>query len=93
MFGIGGVLVEVMKDVAFRIAPISDFDADEMIHEIKGFKILDGYRGKPPADLEAIKSVLKKIATLAFEHQAIKEMDLNPVFVYENGLKIVMLET
>ena len=89
MFGIGGVLVEVMKDVAFRIAPISDFDADEMIHEIKGFKILDGYRGKAPADLEAIKSVLKKIATLAFEHQVIKEMDLNPVFVYENGLKIV----
>jgi acyl-CoA synthetase (NDP forming) len=89
MFGIGGVLVEIMKDVAFRIAPISDFDADEMIHEIKGFKILDGYRGKPKADLEAIKTTLKKIADLAFSHQAIAEMDLNPVFVYEHGLMCV----
>jgi acyl-CoA synthetase (NDP forming) len=89
MFGIGGVLVEIMKDVAFRIAPITDFDADEMITEIKGFKILDGYRGNPKADLEAIKTTLKKISELAFEKQIISEMDLNPVFVYADGIKCV----
>ncbi len=89
MFGIGGVLVEVMEDVSFRIAPINDFDADEMVHEIKGFKILDGYRGKPPADLDSIKHVLKEISELVYEHQEISEMDLNPVFAYEDGLKIV----
>ena len=89
MFGIGGVLVEVMEDVSFRIAPIKDFDADEMIHEIKGFKLLDGYRGKPPADLESIKELLKAISELAYKHQDISEMDLNPVFAYKDGLKIV----
>jgi acyl-CoA synthetase (NDP forming) len=89
MFGIGGVLVEVMKDVSFRIAPISDYDADEMIHEIKGFKILDGYRGNPKADLDAVKDLLKKIADLAFTHQEISEMDLNPVFTYPDGIKCV----
>jgi acyl-CoA synthetase (NDP forming) len=89
MFGIGGVLVEIMKDVAFRIAPITDFDADEMVTEIKGFKLLDGYRGQPKADLEAIKDALKKVADLAFTHQEIAEMDLNPIFVYPTGLKAV----
>lgn len=89
MFGIGGVLVEIMKDVSFRIAPISDFDADEMIHEIKGFKILDGYRGNNKADFEAIKDVLKKIADLAHKHDEIAEMDLNPIFTYKDGIKAV----
>ncbi|MCF2139682.1 MAG: acetate--CoA ligase family protein [Candidatus Lokiarchaeota archaeon] len=89
MFGIGGILVEVMKDVAFRIAPISDFDADEMIHDIKGFKILDGYRGNPPADLDAIKDTLKKVAQLAYDHPEIAEMDLNPLFTYADGILAV----
>lgn len=89
MFGIGGVLVEVMKDVSFRIAPISDFDADEMLHEIKGFKILDGYRGKPQADFEAIKETLKKVARLAYDHPEIAEMDLNPLFTYADGILAV----
>lgn len=89
MFGIGGILVEIMKDVSFRIAPISDFDAEEMITEIKGYKILDGYRGNPKADIEALKQLLKKISELAYNHQEITEMDLNPVFIYNNGLKCV----
>lgn len=89
MFGIGGILVEIMKDVSFRIAPISDFDADEMIHEIKGFKILDGYRGNPKANLVLIKNALKKVSELAFNHQEIAEMDLNPIFVYANEIKCV----
>ncbi len=71
MFGIGGVLVEIMKDVSFRIAPITDYDADEMIHEIKGFKILDGYRGGSKSDLDAIKDLLKRVADLTYNHQEI----------------------
>ncbi|UYP45290.1 Acetate--CoA ligase [ADP-forming] I subunit beta [Candidatus Lokiarchaeum ossiferum] len=89
MFGIGGVLVEVMKDVSFRIAPISDFDADEMLHEIKGFKILDGYRGNDKADFEAIKDTLKKVAQLAYDYPEIAEMDLNPLFTYKDGIVAV----
>jgi acyl-CoA synthetase (NDP forming) len=86
MFGIGGILVELLEDVSFRIAPITEYDANEMIKEIKGFPILDGYRGKPKADLDAIVKTLLKISDLVVEHEEINEMDLNPVFIYENGL-------
>ena len=86
MFGIGGILVELLEDVSFRIAPITEYDANEMIHEIKGFPILDGYRGKPKADIEAIVEVLMKISDLVTKHEEIHEMDLNPVFIYEKGL-------
>jgi len=86
MFGIGGILVELLEDVSFRIAPITEYDAKEMIHEIKGFPILDGYRGKPKADIDAIVNALLKISDLVIKHEEINEMDLNPVFIYEKGL-------
>ncbi|MHA1914605.1 MAG: acetate--CoA ligase family protein [Promethearchaeota archaeon] len=86
MFGIGGILVELLEDVSFRIAPITEYDAKEMINEIKGFPILDGYRGKPKADINAIVDVLLKISDLAVKYEEINEMDLNPVFIYNNGL-------
>jgi acetyl-CoA synthetase (ADP-forming) len=86
MFGIGGILVELLEDVSFRIAPITEYDAKEMIHEIKGFPILDGYRGKPKADIDAIVDTLLKISDLVIKHPEINEMDLNPVFIYEEGL-------
>ena len=86
MFGIGGILVELLEDVSFRIAPITEYDAKEMIHEIKGFPILDGYRGKPKADIEAIVETLLKISDLVVKHEEIHEMDLNPVFIYDKGL-------
>ncbi len=89
MFGIGGILVEIMKDVSFRIAPITDFDADEMVHEIKGFPLLDGYRGAPKADLKAIKDLLLKVSQFAIDYPDVDQMDLNPVFVYDKGVKIV----
>lgn len=89
MFGIGGILVELLEDVSFRIAPITEYDAKEMIHEIKGFPILDGYRGKPKADINAIIEVLLKISDLVIKHEEIKEIDLNPVFIYEKGLVCV----
>jgi len=86
MFGIGGILVELLEDVSFRIAPITEYDAKEMIREIKGFPILDGYRGKPKADLDAIVNTLLTISELVVKHEEINEMDLNPVFIYEKGL-------
>ncbi|MBD3254492.1 MAG: acetyl-CoA synthetase [Candidatus Lokiarchaeota archaeon] len=89
MFGIGGILVELLEDVSFRIAPITEYDAKEMIHEIKGFPILDGYRGKPKADIDAIVDTLMKISKLVVEHEEIYEMDLNPVFIYDDRLVCV----
>ena len=89
MFGIGGILVEILEDVSFRIAPIEEYDAKEMIKEIKGFPILDGYRGKPKADIDAIIEVLMKISNLVTKYEEIFEMDLNPVFIYEKGLVCV----
>ena len=86
MFGIGGILVELLEDVSFRIAPITEYDAKEMINEIKGFPILNGYRGKPKADIDAIVQTLMKISDLVVKHEDIYEMDLNPVFIYEKGL-------
>jgi len=86
MFGIGGILVELLEDVSFRIAPITEYDAREQIHEIKGFPILDGYRGKPKADIDAIVNTLLTISDLVTKYEEINEMDLNPVFIYEKGL-------
>ena len=86
MFGIGGILVELLEDVSFRIAPITEYDAREQIHEIKGFPILDGYRGKPKADIDAIVNTLLTISDLVTKYKEINEMDLNPVFIYEKGL-------
>ncbi len=86
MFGIGGILVELLEDVSFRIAPITEYDAREMIKEIKGFPILDGYRGKPKADIDAIVKTLLKVSELVIKHEEIYEMDLNPVFIYDKGL-------
>ncbi len=86
MFGIGGILVELLEDVSFRIAPITEYDAREMIKEIKGFPILDGYRGKPKADIDAIVQTLLKVSDLVTKHEEIYEMDLNPVFIYGKGL-------
>ena len=89
MFGIGGILVEIMKDVSFRICPITEFDADEMIHEIKAFKLLDGFRGSPKADLKSLVSLLKTVSEISMDNLDVDQMDLNPVFIYENGIKIV----
>jgi acetyl-CoA synthetase (ADP-forming) len=89
MFGLGGIFVEVLKDVTFRIAPITKDEAREMITEVKAYPLLKGYRNSPPADIAAIVGILLKTSKLAMEHQEIKELDLNPVMVYEKGAKTV----
>jgi len=89
MFGLGGVFVEILKDVSFRVAPITEDDATEMITEIKAYPILQGYRGMPPADVDAIKQILLNTSRLVMEHQEIAELDLNPIMVYQKGAKAV----
>lgn len=89
MFGLGGIFVEVLKDVTFRIAPITEEDAREMITEVKAYPVLKGYRGQPPADIEAIVKILLNTSKLVMKHQEIKELDLNPIIVYEKGAKTV----
>ena len=89
MFGLGGVFVEILKDVSFRVAPITEDDAAEMITEIKAYPILQGYRGMPPVDVDAIKQILLNTSRLVMEHQEIAELDLNPIMVYQKGAKAV----
>ena len=86
MFGLGGVFVEVLKDVAFRIVPLEQRDAHQMIREIKGLPILQGVRGQPPADLEALESLLLQVSEFIEVNPQIAELDLNPVFAYEDGV-------
>lgn len=89
MFGLGGIFVEVLKDVTFRVAPITVDEAREMITEVKAYPLLKGYRNQPPADIEAIVQILLNTSKLVMEHQEIKELDLNPIMVYEKGAKTV----
>jgi acyl-CoA synthetase (NDP forming) len=88
MFGLGGIFVEVMRDVSFRVAPLSEKDAADMISEIRGYRALTGLRGKPPADLPAIRSLLLQLSAFLSSHPGIEELDLNPVIVHARGLAI-----
>jgi acyl-CoA synthetase (NDP forming) len=85
MFGIGGIFAEIYDDVAFRVAPIDKIDASNLIHELKGYKLLEGARGKPPADLDSITNILTNVSDLMMEHEAINQLDLNPVIVYSDS--------
>jgi len=89
MFGLGGIFVEVLKDVTFRVAPINEDEAREMITEVRAYPLLKGYRNLPPADIEAIIKILLNTSRLVMENEEIKEVDLNPIMVYEKGAKTV----
>jgi len=89
MFGLGGIFVEVLKDVAFRVVPLRPKDARAMIREIRGFPILQGSRGTPAADLGALEELLLTLSNVAEQHPEIYELDLNPVFAYPTGLLAV----
>jgi acetyl-CoA synthetase (ADP-forming) len=89
MFGLGGVFVELFKDVAFRIAPITEDEAGEMIAGIKSYPLLIGYRNTPPSDIASIKDILMKLSKMVMNHPEIKETDLNPTIVYQKGAKTV----
>jgi len=89
MFGLGGIFVELLKDVTFRVAPITREEAYEMMTKLKAYPLLTGYRNTPPADLDAIISVLLNTSKLVMDYPEIKELDLNPVMAYEKGAKTV----
>lgn len=89
MFGLGGIFVEVLKDVTFRVAPITKYDAHEMIREIKGYPILTGVRGAPPSDVNALVNILLHVSKLVIDYPVINQLDLNPVFSYPKGAKCV----
>ena len=85
MFGLGGILVEVLKDVSFKIVPLAKRDARDMIREIKGYPVLEGYRGQEPADISYLEGLIMKVSEFIEKTPEIKELDLNPIFAYKDG--------
>ena len=89
MFGLGGIFTELMRDVAFRIAPIERLDAEEMVKEIKGYPVLTGLRGQPGCDVNRLIDLLMAVSKMVTEKTDIKELDLNPVRLFERGLMVL----
>jgi acetate---CoA ligase (ADP-forming) len=89
MFGLGGIYVEAYRDVSFRLAPIRELGAHNMIQQIRGGKILQGFRGQPPRDLEAIAECIERLSQLAMELEDVQELDVNPLLAFEKGCKAV----
>lgn len=92
MFGMGGIYVEVLKDVAFRIPPLTDLDARELVESIRGYPILKGIRGDPPSDVEATIDVLQRVSQMVVENPEIVEMDLNPFVIFREGEGTTVLD-
>jgi acyl-CoA synthetase (NDP forming) len=85
MFGLGGILVEVLKDVSFRVVPLTRRDAREMIREIKGYPLLEGYRGREPVGVSGLEEMLLKVSAFIEQNPGVRELDLNPVLAYSDG--------
>jgi acyl-CoA synthetase (NDP forming) len=84
MFGLGGIFVELFKDVSFRVIPVGRRDVQEMIKEIKGYPLLEGYRGKEPANIPALVEIILKLSKWVKQNHQIKELELNPIFAYRD---------
>jgi len=91
MLGMGGIYVEILKDVTFRLAPVTDQEANDMISSIKTKKLLEGVRGEKPSDIEKLSECIQRLSQLVTDFREIKELDMNPVLVMEkdNGCKIL----
>jgi len=85
MFGLGGIMVEILKDVSFRIVPLTRRDAREMIKEIKGYPLLEGYRGQEPVDVANLEEIILKVSSFVERNPEVHELDLNPIFAYSDG--------
>lgn len=92
MFGLGGIFVEVLKDVTFRLIPLTENDAREMIHEIKAAKILEGVRGQEPRDVDALVEVVLAVSKMIDENPEINELDCNPTFLYAKGKGVLVVD-
>ncbi len=88
-FGLGGIFVEIMKDVSFRVAPLTKKDANEMMKEIKGYKLLQGARGTSKTDFEKLADVLLKVSRIAMEMPEIQEIDFNPIIANDKHARVV----
>lgn len=89
MFGLGGVWVELLKDVTFRLVPLDEQEARRMLSEIKGAPLLEGYRGEPPRDTEALVGALVGLSKLVEAHPQVASVDINPLVVYQKGAVVV----
>jgi len=89
MFGLGGVMVEALKDVAFRVAPLAEQDARDMLDEVRGSAVLGGFRGGPPVDRSSLVQLLLRVSDLVATCSHVGELDLNPVLAYPHGLSVV----
>ncbi|MCK5520711.1 MAG: acetate--CoA ligase family protein, partial [Candidatus Marinimicrobia bacterium] len=85
MFGLGGIFVEIFRDITFKVAPLSDTDIENMLKNIKGYPLLTGARSESPKDIAALKIIIKKLSNLALAHPEIAELDINPVIVHDAG--------
>jgi acetyltransferase len=92
VFGLGGIYVELLKDVAFRLQPITDVDAGEMVRETQSFRLLEGYRNNPEGDIPALEEALRKVSALIGAVPEMMEMDLNPVKVLAPGEGVVVVD-
>ena len=89
MFGLGGIFVEVLKDVAFRIVPLEPRDAKQLVRDIRGYAVLEGVRGQAGADIDALEQLILQVSAFAWEHQEVAELDLNPVIARPDGVLAV----
>jgi acetyltransferase len=92
MFGMGGILVELLKDVTFRVAPVRELSAQTMVKEIKGYKLITGFRGEPPADEDKIVEAIERLSQLVMDFPELDEVDINPFVAYEKGKGAVCLD-
>lgn len=89
MFGLGGVMTELLDDFTFRMIPVSRRDAREMIRDLRGVRLLDGYRGNPPVNLDVLVDIICRVSDLVEKYPALREMDLNPVAAYPDGALVL----
>jgi acyl-CoA synthetase (NDP forming) len=89
MFGLGGIFVEVLKDVSFRLVPVARVDAAEMVQEIRGKALLEGYRGQPPVNIPALEKLIVKVSDFIARNPDVRELDLNPLIATEKGIVAV----
>ena len=93
MFGMGGTMVELVKDIQFKVAPLSSKDIESMVADTMAGKLLDGYRGAPIADFDALYGVIAKINNLAMENPEIQEIEINPLIVYPQGQGVIAIDS
>ena len=85
MFGLGGIFVEVFQDVVFRLGPVGRNETHRMVQEIKGYRLLTGFIGRPKVDIEALEKAVVSLSSMVADHPEIKEMDINPLIAHSEG--------